>query len=175
MISLVFIFQMSTFMFTNISQNMMINVANDMMLNSKNIHHNETTFETIQQQFELSRGILGVITPPLCGIVNELSSACFMTEKKNELHYIFIVTISQALVHCLVTGSILAKNVWFFLVMQPILYGIMNNVFITGINTCYPISVRATYLSLGAIGSTIFLLIQEPIMKEIKVIGTTSQ
>ena len=49
------------------------------------------------------------------------------------------------------------------------MYGIMNNVFITGINMCYPVSVRATYLSLGAIGSTVFLFIQEPIMKQMKV------
>ena len=169
MISPVFIVQMSTFMFTNISQNMMINVANDIMLNSKNIQQNGTTFETIQQQFEISRGVLGVITPPLCGIINELSSVCFQSKKKQELYYILLVTISQALVHCLVTGSILIENVWFFLIMQPILYGIMNNVFITGINVCYPVSVRATYLSLGAIGSTIFLFIQEPIMKQMKV------
>ena len=67
---------------------MMINVANDIMLNSKNIQQNETTFETIQQRFEISRGVLGVITPPLCGIVNELSSTCFKSKRKQELYYI---------------------------------------------------------------------------------------
>ena len=173
MCSPVFIAQLSSFSLTNVSQNLMLNVANDLMLSSGNVGYNETTFEAIQQKFDLSRGMLGIALPPLCGIINEISSVFFKKSKFNGVHtdlqYIFVVFVLQALVLCLTTGSILVDNIWFFLILQPILFSIMNNAFITGINVCYPVSVRATYLSFGNLASTALMFIQEPIMKQIKV------
>ena len=117
--------------------------------------------------------MLGIALPPLCGLINEMSSVFFKKTKFNGVHsdlqYIFVVFLCQALVMCLTCGSILVDNVWFFLVMQPILFSIMNNAFITGINICYPVLVRATYLSFGNLGSSALMFIQEPIMRQIKV------
>ena len=194
MISPVFVVQLSTFMFSNISMHLMLNVVNDLMMRSDNVMKNETSFEKIQQQFDLSRGALGIVLPPLCGLINEASSACFQfcvenyfnfeifsiyflnifkhfqcSRKKKDLQSVFAILICQALAQCLVTGSILVNNVWFFLIMQPVLFSIMLNAFITGVTLCYPSSVRATFLSLGNVGSMIFMFIQEPIMKQIKV------
>ena len=89
MISPVFVVQLSTFMFSNISMHLMLNVVNDLMMRSDNIMQNETSFETIQQQFDLSRGALGIVLPPLCGLINEASSACFQFCVENYFNFEF--------------------------------------------------------------------------------------
>ena len=87
MISPVFVVQLSTFMFSNISMHLMLNVVNDLMMRSDNVMQNQTSFEIIQQQFDLSRGALGIALPPLCGLINEASSACFQFCVENYFNF----------------------------------------------------------------------------------------
>ena len=60
----------------------MINVANNMIRNSKEVRQNETSFETMQHQFELMRGVMGIVLPPCFGVLNELSSRLFQENVK---------------------------------------------------------------------------------------------
>ena len=65
----------------------MINVANDMIRSSDEVRQNQTSFETMQQQFEVLRGVMGVVLPPSLGVVNELSSGLFQVNVKTLRFY----------------------------------------------------------------------------------------
>ena len=132
-----------------------------------------STFESVQQQFEIARGILAIVIPPLSGIFCDLCVPLWertqFFDYKPELQYWFPVYTIELLMMIIICISIVVPNVWFFLICFPILFGLFNNRFITSVNISYPATVRATFLALGNVLAGFFNFIQTPVVNIIKV------
>ena len=130
----------------------------------------------LQQQFEIARGILAIVVPPLSGVLCDLCVPLWertrFVDFKPELQYWFpayTIELSMMIIICV---SIIVPNVWFFLVCFPILFGLFNNRFITSVNISYPATVRATFLAMGNVLAGFFNFIQTPVVNIIKVLTT---
>ena len=124
-------------------------LANDMIRKSENVL--VTGYDTLQTQYELTRGITAVLIPPLLGILMNFSSKLwnYTRYKDNhaDLQYSLLVFTLQNVWFFIVAGSLYISNVWLFLMTPPIVSSFMNCVFFTNINFCYPVQVRAMFMA----------------------------
>ena len=96
------------------SLNLFIAVVNDVMKTSKNLEF--TTYEKLQSQYELVRGVLSVCLPAIFGVMMDLSSNLWkflkIPTKHDDLKYSLIFSGLHGVGLLVLAGSIYHHNVW---------------------------------------------------------------
>ena len=148
------------------SSNLSIAVVNDVMKTSKNLE--VTTYEKLQSQYEVVRGVLSICLPAIFGVIMDLSSKLWkflkFPTKHDDLKYSLIFSALHGVGLLILAGSIYHDNVWFFLLMPSIILSTMKCIFFTSVNFCYPNSsigiVLATpdLISLGLFWTSSYII-----------------
>ena len=161
--------QVCSFVFGNFTFLVSVNIVNDIMHEYATLHQGD--YLQLQGRFELVRGIIQICTGPVIGFITDLSLARIWSKKKqDDVAGTFIIYGGIVTSMCLLSLAlfITVNHVWFYLVIIPLVGGLVFTYLSMGMAMNFPVSCHGTLFGVMNIIGSVFNQAQSPIIKRVK-------